>query len=93
MEWEAQDEGFLAKILVPEGTKDIAVGTPVAVVVEDGDNVRRALHAAMSAYPVHVLRQCSTAELDCAATALQSQSPVTTLLDAPRSEHGMQLSQ
>ena len=40
MEWEAQDEGFLAKILVAEGTKDIAVGTPVAVVVDEADNVR-----------------------------------------------------
>lgn len=40
MEWEAQDEGFLAKILVAEGTKDIAVGTPVAVVVEEAENVR-----------------------------------------------------
>ena len=39
MEWEAQDEGFLAKILVPAGTKDVAVGTPVAVTVEDKDDV------------------------------------------------------
>ena len=35
MEWEAQEDGFLAKILVAAGTKDIAVGTPVAIVVED----------------------------------------------------------
>ena len=42
MEWEAQDEGFLAKILVAEGTKDIAVGTPVAVVVDEAENVRLA---------------------------------------------------
>ena len=41
MDWEAQDEGFLAKIILGEGTKDIAVGTPVAVVVEDEENVRR----------------------------------------------------
>lgn len=35
IEWEAQEEGFLAKILVPEGTKDIAVGRPVAIIVEE----------------------------------------------------------
>jgi pyruvate dehydrogenase E2 component (dihydrolipoamide acetyltransferase) len=35
MEWEAQEDGFLAKILVHEGAKDVAVGTPVAIVVED----------------------------------------------------------
>jgi pyruvate dehydrogenase E2 component (dihydrolipoamide acetyltransferase) len=39
MDWEAQDEGFLAKIILGEGTKDIAVGTPVAVVVEEEENV------------------------------------------------------
>ena len=49
MEWEAQDEGFLAKILVAEGTKDIAVGTPVAVVVEDANDVRPAQPAACCA--------------------------------------------
>lgn len=35
MDWEAQDEGFVAKVLVPAGTKDVAVGSPVLVVVED----------------------------------------------------------
>ncbi len=40
MDWEAQDEGVLAKILAPDGTKDIAVGTPVAVIVDDAADVR-----------------------------------------------------
>ena len=35
MDWEAQDDAFVAKLLVPEGAKDIAVGSPVAVFVED----------------------------------------------------------
>jgi len=39
MDWEAQDEGFLAKIILGEGTKDIAVGTPVAIVVEEEEHV------------------------------------------------------
>ena len=39
MDWEAQDEGFLAKIILPAGSKDIPVGTPVAVVVEDAEHV------------------------------------------------------
>ncbi len=42
MEWEAQDEGFMAKILVDAGTKDISVGTPVAVVCEEKDDVSTA---------------------------------------------------
>lgn len=35
IEWEAQEEGFLAKILVPEGTQGIQVGTTVALLVEE----------------------------------------------------------
>ena len=30
-----QDDGFVAKILVPAGSKDIPVGTPLAILVED----------------------------------------------------------
>jgi hypothetical protein len=33
--WENQDEGFIAKLLVPEGTQGVAVGSPVAVLVEE----------------------------------------------------------
>ena len=39
MEWEAQEEGYLAKILQPDGAKDIPVGTVVAIVVEEKDDV------------------------------------------------------
>jgi len=35
MEWEAQDDGVIAKILVEAGVSDVPVGTPVAVVVDD----------------------------------------------------------
>ena len=39
MEWEAQDEGVLAKIVVPAGARDVPVGTPVAIVVDDASDV------------------------------------------------------
>jgi len=35
MDFECQEDGFLAKILAPEGTKDWPVGKPVAVLVDD----------------------------------------------------------
>lgn len=38
MDWEAQDDGFVAKILVEEGSKDISVGQPVLVIVEEKVN-------------------------------------------------------
>ena len=34
LEMEVQEEGFLARILVPAGTKDVAVGTAIAVLAE-----------------------------------------------------------
>jgi pyruvate dehydrogenase E1 component subunit beta len=38
MEVEAVDEGTLGKILVPEGTNDVAVNTPIAVILSDGED-------------------------------------------------------
>jgi pyruvate dehydrogenase E1 component beta subunit len=38
MEVEAVDEGTLGKILIDEGTEGVAVNTPIAVLVEDGED-------------------------------------------------------
>jgi pyruvate dehydrogenase E1 component beta subunit len=38
MEVEAVDEGTLGKILIPEGTADVAVNTPIAVILSEGED-------------------------------------------------------
>jgi pyruvate dehydrogenase E1 component subunit beta len=38
MEVEAADEGTLGKILVPEGTADVAVNTPIAVILSEDED-------------------------------------------------------
>ena len=38
MEVEAVDEGTLGKILIPEGTNDVAVNTPIATILGEGDD-------------------------------------------------------
>jgi pyruvate dehydrogenase E1 component beta subunit len=38
MEVEATDEGTLGKILVPEGTQDVAVNTPIATILAEGED-------------------------------------------------------
>jgi pyruvate dehydrogenase E1 component beta subunit len=38
MEVEAVDEGTLGKILVPEGTTDVAVNTPIAMILAEGED-------------------------------------------------------
>jgi len=42
MEVEAVDEGTIAKILVPEGTQDVAVNDVIAVMAGDGEDVKAA---------------------------------------------------
>jgi pyruvate dehydrogenase E2 component (dihydrolipoamide acetyltransferase) len=49
MEVEAVDEGTLAKILIPEGTQDVAVNDVIAVLAGDGEDVKAAGAGAASA--------------------------------------------
>src|ERR1700742_677558 len=46
MEGEATDEGTLGKILIPEGTEDVAVNTPIATILADGESAADAGKAA-----------------------------------------------
>jgi pyruvate dehydrogenase E1 component beta subunit len=45
MEVEAVDEGTLGKILVPEGTEDVAVNTPIATIFAEGEDASAAAPA------------------------------------------------
>jgi pyruvate dehydrogenase E2 component (dihydrolipoamide acetyltransferase) len=42
MEFEAVDEGILAKIVVPDGTSDVAVNTLIGVIAAEGEDVSKA---------------------------------------------------
>lgn len=37
--WENQDDGFIAKLLKPSGSKDVPVGTPLIVLVEEKEHI------------------------------------------------------
>ncbi len=47
MEVEAVDEGTLAKILVPDGTENVAVNTPIGVIAGEGEDVNASPPAAV----------------------------------------------
>src|ERR1041385_7030397 len=49
MEYEAVDEGTLAKIVVPEGTQDVAVNAVIAVLAGEGEGVKAAAASAETA--------------------------------------------
>ncbi|WP_332688909.1 pyruvate dehydrogenase complex E1 component subunit beta [Bosea sp. (in: a-proteobacteria)] len=46
MEVEAVDEGILAKILIADGTENVAVNTPIGVIAVDGEDVNAAASGA-----------------------------------------------
>ena len=39
MEFEVADDGVLAKILIPEGTVDVKVNEPIAILMQDGESL------------------------------------------------------
>jgi pyruvate dehydrogenase E1 component beta subunit len=52
MEFEAVDEGKMGKILIDEGTEGVKVNTPIAVLLEDGEDAAAAEAAVGSAATV-----------------------------------------
>ena len=46
MEFEAVDEGTIAKILIPEGTDSVKVGAPIAILAGEGEDASAAAGAA-----------------------------------------------
>src|SRR5882757_1204384 len=46
MEVEAVDEGVLAKILIGDGTENVAVNTPIAVIAGEGEDASAAVKEA-----------------------------------------------
>ncbi|MCK0197664.1 pyruvate dehydrogenase complex E1 component subunit beta [Ancylobacter sp. 6x-1] len=72
MEVEAVDEGTLGKILIPEGTQDVAVNTPIAVILADGEDAAAldaAPKAAESAAPAVAQQPSPVADAAPAAPA------------------------
>ena len=54
MEFEVVDEGVIGKILVPEGTEDVKVNSPIAVLLEDGEELS---NASLSPQPIANISQ------------------------------------
>lgn len=64
MEVEAVDSGILAKILVPEGTENVAVNTQIAIISEEGEDI-----SALESGP-------APAQTPAAQTAVEQTAPV-----------------
>ena len=64
MEVEAVDEGTLGKILVPEGTNDVAVNTPIAMILGEGEDASTITDGAKRKLPPAKAGEAGQAELD-----------------------------
>jgi len=91
MEVEAVEEGTLAKILVPEGTQDVAVNDVIAVLAGDGEDVKSA--GAASAPPKAAPAAKPTAQSSASSSfetpaARAPQDEVKAAAPSPRPEEG-----
>ncbi|WP_299659969.1 pyruvate dehydrogenase complex E1 component subunit beta [uncultured Ruegeria sp.] len=72
MEFEAVDEGVVGKILIEEGTEGVKVNTPIAVLLEEGEDA--------SALPAAAPAAAAVAE---AAPAVEAPAPAAAAPAAP----------
>jgi pyruvate dehydrogenase E2 component (dihydrolipoamide acetyltransferase) len=78
MEFEAVDEGKIAKILVPEGTDGVKVGAPIAILAGEGEDVSAAAPKADTA-PVEAPKAAAPApKPDATPKGAPAQAPVET---------------
>ncbi len=81
MEVEATDEGTLGSILIPEGTADVAVNTPIATILADGESAADLVKA--PAKP----QKAAEAAPDVEKEVAESRSPVgegKPMIQAPK---------
>ncbi|MGC1845643.1 MAG: pyruvate dehydrogenase complex E1 component subunit beta [Pseudolabrys sp.] len=91
MEVEAADEGTLGKILVPEGTADVAVNTPIAVILGEGED-KAAIKAAKSAAPAKAEKsQAEVQETPAPKAPKASDAPVPQVASDPDIPEGTEM--
>src|SRR6187431_647553 len=76
MEVEAVDEGTLGRILVPEGTADVAVNTPIAVILSEGESASD-IKASAPAAPQKAAESAPPAEAKSESKAESAPAPET----------------
>jgi pyruvate dehydrogenase E1 component beta subunit len=84
MEVEATDEGTLGKILIPEGTADVAVNTPIATILSDGENPSDLGKAAAPAKQERAAESAPPAAESKSAPAPKDESPAPQVTVAPK---------
>jgi len=74
MEVEAVDDGVIGKILIEEGSENVAVNTPIAILLEDGESTSDINESSATAAPAPVAAEAAaevTASTDTGEIAAQ----------------------
>jgi len=100
MEVEAIDDGTLGKILVPEGTNDVVVNTPIAMILADGedkaalkDGGAAATPRASASGPPHQQQDgpAKSADVPAPAKAATAKPPSAQLMPEPEVPAGTEM--
>jgi pyruvate dehydrogenase E2 component (dihydrolipoamide acetyltransferase) len=84
MEFEAVDEGKIAKILVPEGTDGVKVGAPIAILAGEGEDVSAAAPKADTAPAEAPKAAAPVPRADETPKSAPAQAPVETPAAPPQ---------
>ena len=85
MEFEAVDEGKIARILVPEGTDGVKVGAPIAILAAEGEDVSAAAAPKADTAPVEPPKAAAPApKADETPKSAPAQAPVETPAAPPQ---------
>jgi len=100
MEVEAVDEGTLGRILVPEGTNDVAVNTPIAMILAEGEDAAalkngkppdKLTKAEQPARPEQAARSAPPAQAEASAKTSTATPPVKETMPEPEVPEGTEL--
>ncbi len=86
MEVEATDEGTLGQILIPEGTADVAVNTPIATILSDGESAADLAKAPAPAKPPQAAASAPPAVAKTEAAAAPASAAPAAPVAAPDPE-------
>ena len=82
MEFEAVDEGIVGKILIDEGTEGVKVNTPIAILVEEGEDVPESAEASSAPAPTELNGSEGKADPEPATAGTPSEPPTTPQTDS-----------
>ena len=86
MEFEAVDEGTIAKVLVPEGTDEVKVGTVIALLAGEGEDAAAAAEAAPEKSPPPAPPEKSGGETGAGQPATETPAPAPPPAPAPAAQ-------